>query len=146
MSQLFDVYLLVRDEFGQLDGDCYNVYMCFRGQADPIVHFESAYDIAPFCRYKVGIEGIFLDGVLIPICGYRGMVGSIFYDMVTMDYQSVTRLWRLFVDRYAHALSLLEADTFLWQAWHNKTYVDFAIHDHKLDFFNQMYELCGKGQ
>jgi len=144
MNQLFDVMLCVRDEHGQLTGMCERVYITFRGQCDVLADFESSWDGIGFCSLHIGPGIVFFNDQTFEMSGYRAHVGNICWDLVMLDCQSMTRLWRLFVDRFWHTLSLVEAETFLYNRWNDRACVDFAIYEYQIVFYWQMYQLCGR--
>jgi len=144
MNQLFDVMLCVRNEYGQLTGTCEGVYITFRGQFGVLADFESSWDGTGFCSFHIDPGVIFFNDQKFEMAGYHLQRANLYWDLVVLDCQSMTKLWRLFVDRFWHGMSLVEAETFLYDRWNDRAYVDFAIYEHQTTFYWQMYQLCGR--
>lgn len=144
MKQLFNVCLLVRNEYGQYTGGCEALYITYPRTIDILAHFIAQDDDQPFCSFHAGVDGICLGDQGFQIDGYRTHVGTVLWDLVKLDYQGMTKLWALFIDRFWESVSLQEADSMLYDRWERKEYVNFTFYDYQSAFYRQMYWLCGE--
>lgn len=149
----FNVRLLVRNEHGRMEGDCYALSICQDSANDilaenVLAQFTSAYFDCPFCTFRVNPPRGPTRGHIV-IGGHRIQVyayctwGSM-WDRASMDYRSVTRLWRILMTQFWGKLCLESADSFLYRKWERQEMVDFKLFDYRSAFWDQMYTLCGE--
>lgn len=149
MSEEFSVGLLVweKDRYYYAD-ECHavSIYPPYKNGSKAIqsmIELVSIDDVESFCSYRAEPGAFFLGGHQILFDRYQVHTGGYRWDLAKVDYQSVTRLWEVLIDHYWEVLDIHAGETYLYNKWKSHEYVDFAVYNHQLLFWNQMYRLCG---